>query len=324
MNINITQTQHGQDMRNHNNHNMVPNANPNHMQYNNNQHHTTTHNNTHNTHIQQQQLQQQQQQQQIPPHTTPLPTPNNNNSSMLNNVINYPTTGVTGGWTRTISSYLRVEQIGEGTYGQVYKAIPLHPLPPRLPSDPPPAPVALKKIRVHNQSQGLPLTAIREIKILKALRHRNIVSLIEVACSKGCEYLDEEDEREDDRRKRVKEEEEAAKQQEQDNNASNAASLNNNSTSGLRSAPHSGGPVPPPPSSGSGDAASHALAAGNLFLCLSYAPHDLTGLMDMSYRFTPTQTKYIFRQLLDALTHLHGLGYIHRDLKVRERTKKKH
>jgi len=29
--------------------------------------------------------------------------------------------GVSGGFTRTISSYRRVEQIGEGTYGQVYK-----------------------------------------------------------------------------------------------------------------------------------------------------------------------------------------------------------
>ena len=93
-----------------------------------------------------------------PPHPYPPSAP-----------IPYSTSGVTGGWTRTISSYLRVEQIGEGTYGQVYKAVPLHPLPPLRQGEKAEV-VALKKIRVHNQSQGLPLTAIREIKILKALR----------------------------------------------------------------------------------------------------------------------------------------------------------
>ena len=41
--------------------------------------------------------------------------------------------------------------------------------------------VALKKIRLRKQNdEGLPLTAVREIKFLKALRHRNIVHLHEV------------------------------------------------------------------------------------------------------------------------------------------------
>ena len=41
--------------------------------------------------------------------------------------------------------------------------------------------VALKKIRLRKQhDEGLPLTAVREIKFLKALRHRNIVHLHEV------------------------------------------------------------------------------------------------------------------------------------------------
>jgi serine/threonine-protein kinase BUR1 len=32
--------------------------------------------------------------------------------------------------------------------------------------------VALKRILMHNDKEGMPVTALREIKILKALKHR--------------------------------------------------------------------------------------------------------------------------------------------------------
>ena len=54
---------------------------------------------------------------------------------------------------------------------------------------------------------------------------------------------------------------------------------------------------------------------GNLFLVLEYVSHDLTGLMDMAYRFTEVQVKTIFRQLLDVLSYMHERRYVHRDIK---------
>lgn len=40
--------------------------------------------------------------------------------------------------------------------------------------------VALKKIRMDNEKEGFPLTAVREIKILTSIRHKNIVRLLDV------------------------------------------------------------------------------------------------------------------------------------------------
>jgi serine/threonine-protein kinase BUR1 len=44
---------------------------------------------------------------------------------------------------------------------------------------------ALKKILIHNENEGIPITALREIKILKSLCHPNIVNLSEIAFLKG-------------------------------------------------------------------------------------------------------------------------------------------
>lgn len=40
--------------------------------------------------------------------------------------------------------------------------------------------VALKKIRLESEDEGIPSTAIREISLLKELRHPNIVRLQDV------------------------------------------------------------------------------------------------------------------------------------------------
>ncbi|KNF03340.1 CMGC/CDK/CDK9 protein kinase [Puccinia striiformis f. sp. tritici PST-78] len=45
--------------------------------------------------------------------------------------------------------------------------------------------VALKRIIVHNELDGLPITALREIRILKSLDHPNIVPVIDISYSKG-------------------------------------------------------------------------------------------------------------------------------------------
>ena len=45
--------------------------------------------------------------------------------------------------------------------------------------------VALKRINTEQEENGFPITAIREVKILKALNHPNIVNLKEIVTSKG-------------------------------------------------------------------------------------------------------------------------------------------
>lgn len=67
--------------------------------------------------------------------------------------------------TLMASAYQKIEKIGEGTYGVVYKARD------RNTGNV----VALKKIRLESEEEGVPSTAIREISVLKELQHENIV-----------------------------------------------------------------------------------------------------------------------------------------------------
>jgi cyclin-dependent kinase 2 len=66
--------------------------------------------------------------------------------------------------------YQKIEKIGEGTYGVVYKANDTH-----LNEI-----VAVKKIRLEGSDEGVPPTAIREISLLKELPHPNVVLLKDV------------------------------------------------------------------------------------------------------------------------------------------------
>ena len=45
--------------------------------------------------------------------------------------------------------------------------------------------VALKKIRMDNEKEGFPITAIREIKLLKNLHHENVINLKEIVRSQS-------------------------------------------------------------------------------------------------------------------------------------------
>ena len=84
-----------------------------------------------------------------------------------------------GSGVGSIASYEKLEKVGEGTYGYVYKAKD------RSTSEI----VALKKLISHKPTSGFPLCAIREIKFLKSLQHKNIIRLKDVASSKGAEHL---------------------------------------------------------------------------------------------------------------------------------------
>lgn len=44
--------------------------------------------------------------------------------------------------------------------------------------------VALKKVRLENEKEGFPITAVREIKILRQLNHENVVNLKEIVTDK--------------------------------------------------------------------------------------------------------------------------------------------
>jgi cyclin-dependent kinase len=66
--------------------------------------------------------------------------------------------------------YTKLEKVGEGTYGVVFKAKD------RMTGEI----LALKKIRLEAEDEGIPSTAIREISLLKELQHQNIVRLYDV------------------------------------------------------------------------------------------------------------------------------------------------
>jgi cyclin-dependent kinase len=88
---------------------------------------------------------------------------------------------------KKLARYRKLEKIGEGTYGLVYKA--KNKETGEL--------VALKKIRLESEDEGTPSTAVREISILKQLQHPNIVQLHEVIHSETSltlvfEYLDQD------------------------------------------------------------------------------------------------------------------------------------
>lgn len=68
-----------------------------------------------------------------------------------------------------MEQYEKLEKVGEGTYGVVYKAQDSHG-----------AIYALKTIRLEAEDEGIPSTAIREISLLKELQHPNIVRLCDV------------------------------------------------------------------------------------------------------------------------------------------------
>eukprot|EP00755_Sulcionema_specki_P023504 Sspe_Gene.79073::Locus_49526_Transcript_1_1_Confidence_1.000_Length_965::g.79073::m.79073 len=85
------------------------------------------------------------------------------------------------------AKYTKLDKVGEGTYGIVYKA--KDKTTGEL--------VALKRMRLDSEDEGIPCSAIREILLLKELKHPNVVKLLDVSHSEKkltlvFEFLDQD------------------------------------------------------------------------------------------------------------------------------------
>ncbi|KAI9853899.1 MAG: Cyclin-dependent kinase 10 [Vezdaea acicularis] len=88
----------------------------------------------------------------------------------------------------SVSAFEKLNRLGEGTYGVVSRA--RHRDTSEI--------VALKQVRIEPEERqnGIPITALREIAILRSLKHANIINVTDVAVgsgddSNGADTLDE-------------------------------------------------------------------------------------------------------------------------------------
>ena len=77
------------------------------------------------------------------------------------------------------SIFQKIDKVGSGTYGEVYKGI----------NTKTKEIIAIKKIKIDLENEGIPSTALREITILRELTHPNIVQLKDVVCDNNKLYL---------------------------------------------------------------------------------------------------------------------------------------
>lgn len=80
---------------------------------------------------------------------------------------------------RAADSYEKLAKIDEGTYGIVYRCRE------RETNDL----VALKQVKIHSGTEGFPITALREINILLALDHENIITVREVVVNHSSDTI---------------------------------------------------------------------------------------------------------------------------------------
>ena len=96
---------------------------------------------------------------------------------------NVPTAApAAAGACRVVSSFSKLDKLGEGTYGSVYRARD------RDSGDI----VALKRVKLsgaHFEREGMPLTSLREVSLLRRLRHPNVVQLQEVVVGSKLDSL---------------------------------------------------------------------------------------------------------------------------------------
>lgn len=181
----------------------------------------------------------------------------------------------------TLSCYTTEDQVGEGTYGYVYRAhdkrTQRH--------------VALKRLIIHKDYLGFPLCAVRELRFLKSLQHENIVKLLDVAVSKSVSHLE----------KAVRTDKEVV--------LGGAAAGGGNEAKDLKSKTERD-------RERDQEYSSRVLQrCASLYLVFEYVEHDLGGLIDAKYKFTPREIKCIMKQLFEVLEFLETKKILHRDIK---------
>ncbi|CAO3591370.1 unnamed protein product [Absidia cylindrospora] len=80
---------------------------------------------------------------------------------------------------RDVEDFEKLNRVGEGTYGVVY----------RVKDTESGKVVALKKIRMERETDGLPISSLREISLLKRMQHPNIVNVSDVAVGSKLEFI---------------------------------------------------------------------------------------------------------------------------------------
>lgn len=83
------------------------------------------------------------------------------------------------GRCRMVTEFEKLNRIGEGTYGIVYRARDSQNN----------EIVAMKKMRMEREKDGVPISGLREINILLNLNHENIVNLKDVVVGKSLESI---------------------------------------------------------------------------------------------------------------------------------------
>ena len=79
----------------------------------------------------------------------------------------------------SLDDYVKIEKIGEGSYGVVFKG--RHKMRGDI--------VAMKKVKIDAEDEGIPATSVREISMLRDIQHQNIVQLKDILMSDLKLYL---------------------------------------------------------------------------------------------------------------------------------------
>lgn len=99
--------------------------------------------------------------------------------SAMNNQVPLNREGGVRDDCRMVSEFEKLNRIGQGTYGVVYRAreIQTNKI------------YALKRMMSRNREDGFPISCIREINTLKTMQHPNIVNLVDIVVSKSLDNV---------------------------------------------------------------------------------------------------------------------------------------
>ena len=80
---------------------------------------------------------------------------------------------------RSVAEFQKLNRVGEGTYGVVYRAKDT--VNGEI--------VALKRVRMEKEKDGVPISSLREVNLLLQLNHKNIVKLMEVVAGRQLDNI---------------------------------------------------------------------------------------------------------------------------------------